>query len=159
MSLSDALQETGVFPDAWVFPLGTLVSALMLYDISRRNERHAVSYRRIAVLVLLVGMVANLPLFSDLLAASACLVVGALFVVYGYRVQQLSLFAGGLPLFLAGVVHQFIELIRDFELANWASLAVLGAVSIVIASVLESQGGKLRLRLEAWRGRLHAWEK
>lgn len=157
--LSEALYETGIFLDAWVLPIATLASALMVYDISRRNDHYAVGYRRMAVLFLLIGMLANLALFSNLLAASACLVMGAVLVAYGYRVQQLSLFAGGLLLSLAAVIHQLIDLVRDFDLANWASLAVLGMVSIVVASILESQGGKLRLRIEAWRGRLQVWEK
>jgi hypothetical protein len=157
--LSNALFATGVFPDAWVFPLGSVASALLVYDIARRNVSHAGLYRRMAVLLLLVGMLGNLVLFSDTLAALACVAVGTMLLARGCRARQLSLLGGGLLLSLVGVVHQLIDLIRHFDLASWAGLAILGTLSIVFASVLESQSGRLRFWIEAWRERLSAWEK
>lgn len=155
---SRALFETGLCPDAWVMPLGTLTSAMLVYDIARRSEQRATAYRKLAMLMLLVGMTGNLFLFSGPLAALASVGVGTAAMIHGYRVRQLSLLGGGLLLVLSGVLHQFIDLIRHFDLGSWASLAVLGMLSIVFASVLESQSGTLRLRFETWRGRLRAWQ-
>lgn len=155
---SSALERTALCPDAWVIPLGTLAAALLVYDISRRSAGRAAVYRKLAVSTLLLGMIGNLLLFSGPLAALACVAVGTLSLVHGYRVRQISLLAGGLIQVLAGVMHQFIDLIRHFDLGSWVSLALLGMLSIVFASVLESQSGKLRLRFEAWRGRLREWQ-
>lgn len=157
--LSHALQQTSIFADAWVYPLGTMASALLIYDISQRSERYAALYLRLSLLILLAGMIGNLFWFPGVLAAMACVSVGGALTIYGYRVQKLSLFVSGVVLFLAGLVHQFIDLIRHFDLGSWASLAVFGMVSIVFASVLESQSGKIRLRFEAWRVRMQAWRK
>jgi hypothetical protein len=152
-----ALSVTGMLPDAWLLPAGALLSASLVYDIARRSERHPGFYRRLAVLVVLAGPITNLWLHGGLPAAAACLVPGGLIAVHGYRKQQLSLFAGGLVLVFAGLAQQFFELLRHFDLAGWAGLAVLGTLSIVFASVLESRGGRLRGRLALWREHLQAW--
>ncbi|MCF6338338.1 MAG: hypothetical protein L3J84_10380 [Gammaproteobacteria bacterium] len=60
---------------------------------------------------------------------------------------------------LLGIAQQFYELVWYFDLGNWAGLAILGVVSIVIFSMMESQGGNIKLRFIAWKDKLAQWEK
>ena len=157
--LSDALHATRLLPEQLVFPLGALAAAAMVYDISARSLNGASFYRRFAVSGLLLSMIINLALFSDATAALACIVLGLALVWYGYRLQQLSLFGGGVLLTLAGVLQQFVELIQQFDLGNWAVLALAGMASILVASTIESRGGNIKSQIMAWKAILHQWER
>jgi hypothetical protein len=156
--LSDALYGSRLLPEQLVFPLGGLASVAMIYDISRRSLTGARFYRRFAVAGLLLSMLANLILFSDAIAALACLTVGLVLLGYGYKMQQRSLFGGGILLTLAGIVQQVHELVQHFNLGSWAGLALAGVVSILVASTIESQGGRIKPRIAAWKSTFNQWE-
>ncbi len=156
--LSDALHVTRLLPEQLVFPLGALASVALVYDISRRSLNSAGFYRHLAVAGLLLSMMINLLLFADGVSALACLAVGLLLVWHGYRMQQRSLFGGGILLTLAGTVQQLIELVQHFDLGNWAILALAGIALILVASTIESRGGSIKSRITAWKASLHQWE-
>ena len=153
------LFDASVLPEALVLPIGGFVTAAMIYDVASRNRNKAGLYRRIAVGVLLLCSIPNLFHFADLAAALACLLGGLVLVLRGYKMQQRSLFSGGIILILTGMTQQIIQLLHHFDLGGWASLAVLGMAAIVVASVMESQGGKFKPNLEAWKGKLQEWER
>ncbi|HEY9198365.1 MAG TPA: hypothetical protein VIR60_03290 [Gammaproteobacteria bacterium] len=155
--LGRAVFQTGMIPDAWVIPLGTVVSALLVQDIARRSTAYVMQYQRLAMGILLLGLIGNLLLCSETLAALACVGVGIAAMLYGHHLRQLTLFGGGALLVVVGLLHQALDLIRHFDLGSWISLAVIGVVAIVAASILESQSRTLRLRFEAWRGQLKEW--
>lgn len=155
--LSRAVSQIGMIPDAWVIPLGTVVAVLLVQDIARRSTGYATQYQRLAVGLLLLGLLGNLLLCSETLAAVACVGAGIAAMIYGHRLRQLTLFGGGALLVVVGLLHQMLDLIRHFDLGSWLSLAVIGVIAIVAASVLESQSHTLRLRFEAWRTQLKNW--
>ena len=157
--LGVALRDVPFIPLAWMFPLAATVSAALVYDISRRSRNSGGLYRRIAAAGLTLSIIFNLIWYSGVLAAIACIFVGLCLLVSGYRLRQCSFFGGGLFSLSAGVVELFYELVRHFDLGTWVGMAVLGTLSIVIASTLESQGGKFKPRLEAWKGQVLQWEK
>ncbi|KPJ94426.1 MAG: hypothetical protein AMJ53_05280 [Gammaproteobacteria bacterium SG8_11] len=157
--LGGALFDMSVFPEALVIPLAALVAAAMIYDISRRNPDHATRYRHIASGILLMSMVGNLMLFQGLAAAIACIIAGMGLVMLGYQKQQRSVFASGVLLLLTGLSHQIYELVHHFDLGSWISLAVLGVFAIVLASTIESQGGKLKTRFDQWKTTFKQWER
>lgn len=142
-----------------VIPLAGAVTFAMIYDIARRSPDYAHVYRYIASAILVLGMLLNLHLFTGLLAALLCITVGLGLVVLGFRKQQRSVFAGGVILMLVGLGQQLYELVHHFDFGSWASLAALGVISIVIASTIESQGRKLKPRIENWKASFKQWEK
>ncbi len=152
------LSKGAAFPDALVLPVGTFTTAVMVYDIAARNQNNGGLYRRIAVSTLLLGMLVNLLFFSGQLAAFACLVTGIMLLLRGYRARQRSLFSGGAVLTTAGLLHQVYQLVHHFDLGGWTALTALGISAIVIASVMESQSGNIRVRMETWKAKLQAWE-
>lgn len=154
-----ALSEARMLPADLALPLGVIASSLMVYDIARRSHDHGVVYRRVAVGIVLAGLIGNLMLFSSALATAACVATGLLLSARGYKAQQRSVFTGGIILFITGLIYQFYDLVHYFDLGSWASMALLGMALIVIASAIESQGGKIRSRLADWRSSYRQWEK
>jgi len=157
--LSVTLIDVFHFAIALAFPVGALVSAALIYDISNRSATRASLYRHLAAAVLLLTMITNLMMFTSLMATLTCIVIGISVAVFGYNKQQRSVFASGFVLTLTGIGQQFYEIFHHFDLGSWASLAVLGVASIVIASTIESQGGKIKPRIDDLKNRLNEWEK
>ena len=155
--LSRCAYQIGMVPEAWTIPLGTVTAALLIEDIARRSTSYAAQYQRLATVLLLLGLIGNLLLSSQILAAVACVGIGIATMIYGHRVRRLTLFIGGALLVAVGLLHQALDLIRHFDLGSWIGLAVLGVGAIVAASVLESQSRMLRLRVGVWRAQLKEW--
>ncbi len=85
--------------------------------------------------------------------------VGAGMSLLGYKSQQRNLFSGGVILILPGIAQQIYELMQHFDPGSWAGLAIPGIVSIIVASMMESRGGNIKLRFVVWKAKLGRWEK
>lgn len=157
--LSTTLYESMFIANALAIPLASLVSAYMIYDISLRRETDGGGYRRIAAGLIVICLLSNLMLYTGLLAALACVALGIALLVTGYKMQQRTIFGNGLVLFVVGIAQQLYELVHHFDLGSWASLAVLGIVSIIIASTIESQGNRIKPIFEKWKNSYKAWER
>jgi len=143
---------------ALVLPIATTVSAMMVYDIAQRNESSATTYRWIAALMIVVGMTMNLLSNAGLLAAISCITAGVVLLILGYKNKQRGFFINGFILMLIGLAQQFYELVHHFNLGSWASMAVMGVITIVIASVIESKGNALHQRFLTWKTNFKQWE-
>ena len=157
--LSSFLFELTLVTKALIIPFVALVSACMIYDISRRSRDAAVVYRYVCVGILVFCMVSNLFIFTGLLAALVCIAVGLGLLVLGFQKRQQSIFTSGTALMLVGIAQQLYEVIHHFDIGSWASLAVLGVFAIVIASAIESQGGKIKPHIERWKSTFKDWER
>ena len=142
-----------------VIPLAGVMTFAMIDDIARRSPAFAAAYRYIGTGILVLGMLLNLNLFTGLVAALLCVAVGLGLIVLGFQRQQRSVFTGGVIVMLVGLGQQLYELVHHFDFGSWASLATLGVVAIVIASTIESQGRKLKPRIENWKASFKQWEK
>ncbi len=156
--LSAALFDSHLLPDAIVFPLSSLASAAMLIEHATRSTGNTAFYHRLAITALGLGLLANLIMFNNLLAALSSIVIGMAISLYGYKHQQRSLFSGGVIMLLLGLAQQVYQALHMFDLGSWASLALLGITSIVIASTLESEGGKCKPRLIALKNKFSDWD-
>jgi len=157
--MSGALFDMPLFSNMMIIPLAALVSAAMIYDISLRNPNYAAGYRHTAAGVLVVSLIANLILFQGLFAAMVCIFAGLGLVVMGYQKQQRSVFTSGALLSLTGLSYQIYQLVHHFDLGSWIGLAVLGVFAIVLASTIESQGGKLKTHFDQWKVTFKQWER
>ena len=157
--LSGAMFDAAIMAQSLVIPMAALVSAGMVYDISSRSPSYAAGYRNIAVALVLLNIIYNLLLVSNLPASMMCIAVGMGLLVLGYRKQFRNVFTSGVILILTGTVHQAYALIHHFDLTSWFSMAALGIVAIVLASTIESQGGKIKSSLERWVVTYKSWEK
>lgn len=157
--LAEALQVMTSFPYEVLFPVCALSSMAMVYDISCRSQYRSDMYRRIAVVGLVISLGINLFANTNPVVSLLTLIIGVGVSLFGCKVQQRSVFSGGIVLMLLGIVQQFYDLVRHFDLGSWAGLAVLGVVSIIIASVMESQGGNIKPRFVAWKTKLAEWDR
>jgi len=142
-----------------LFPVGTVTSMAMIYDISYRSHHRADSYRRLAVTGLVFGMGINLLSHTGFSVVLITLVVAMGMTFLGHKFQQKNLFSRGIILIFLAIAQQLYELLRHFDLGSWTGLAILGVVSIVIASVMESRGGNIKLKFIKWKAKLAQWEK
>jgi len=156
--LACLLDDTRIVADALLLPAGAVVSAAMLYDVSRRNDRHGGIYRTIAVAVLLMALLVNLLFDSGILAAMSCVVIGAAMLLIGYRHRYRNIFAGGLVLILFGTLDQLFALLEHFDLGSWATLAIVGVLAIVLGSLIESQRGNIRNSFERLKTTYKEWD-
>ncbi|KFI22764.1 hypothetical protein HW44_07815 [Nitrosococcus oceani] len=62
--------------------------AAMIFKISLRAAEDGPSYRRIAAVVVTVGLLANLALYEGGVAAILCLLTGIGVLIYGYLMEQ-----------------------------------------------------------------------
>jgi hypothetical protein len=76
----------------------------------------------------------------------------------GRHYRQLALFSTGLVLAAVSLIYQLYRMLQVFDLSGWISLAVLGMLAIVIGSVLDSGGGRIRPRLLLLRRHFAHWE-
>lgn len=139
-------------------PLFSLVFAGMLVELSVRSVNDGALLRRIASVAVVAGISTNLCLFPSVLSAMVSMCVGLLVVLYGYSVQQKLIFAGGLTTLMLGFGYQLWLAARFFEFGSWGSLAILGTVAILLASVLERYGLRLREQIANWRTQVSTWD-
>ena len=157
--LTEALQVMTHLPHEVLFPISALASMAMVYDISCRSKYRVETYRLLAVAGLVVGLGINLLANANPVASLLTVMISVGVSIVGYKAQQRSVFTGGIVLMLLGIAQQFYDLVKHFDLGSWAGLAILGVVSIIIASVMESQGGKLKPRFVAWKAKLAEWDR
>lgn len=146
-----ALQEIQLLPTSLNLPIASLLSATLVWDIARRNVGASELYRGLAGLIVMLGLIGNLLLFNNFLAALVCLLSGATLLTWAYQRQRLAEFNTGLVLLLAGLLQQIIQLIVHFDLSSWVGLATLGIIAILFASILDARGGRLRQWWLRWR--------
>ncbi|MEA1890638.1 MAG: hypothetical protein U9N50_12790 [Pseudomonadota bacterium] len=157
--ISAAMFDAVIISKSLIIPLATFISAGMVYDISRRSHSFAAGYRNIAVGLVLLNTIYNLLIVASLQASLVCIAVGMGLVVLGYQKQYRNIFTSGIVLILTGAIYQAYELVHHFDLTNWFSMAALGVVAIVLASTIESQGGKIKSRLDRWMLTFKSWDK
>ena len=96
--------------------------------------------------------------FSGTLAAIMSAVIGLGIVIMSFRFEQKIMLIQGVLLMIAGIGHQFLDLIQHFDLTSWARLATFGIISIVIASTIESQSGRIKPLIENWKQSYQQWK-
>ena len=145
-------------PHAFLFPVGALVSAAMIYDISRRNQLSPQLFRAIAVYGLVFSLTANLFSHPHFFISLTNIIIGLCTIFFGFKTKQRSIFIGGSVIVILDILQQIYELVIHFDLGSWASLAVLGITSIVIASVMEAQGRNIKILFATLNEKYKSWK-
>ena len=156
--LTETLQVFTSMPHAFLFPVGALVSAAMIYDISRRNQLSPQLFRAIAVYGLVFSLTANLFSHPHFFISLTNIIIGLCTIFFGFKTKQRSIFIGGSVIVILDILQQIYELVIHFDLGSWASLAVLGITSIVIASVMEAQGRNIKILFATLNEKYKSWK-
>ncbi|MDA0824107.1 MAG: hypothetical protein O3C28_17045 [Proteobacteria bacterium] len=144
--------------DALLIPLVSIVFSSLLIDISLTSSTHDAGYRRTAAIVFATGITLNLFNHPGLATALIGISAGLCVAVYGYSVEQKSVFVSGMVALLSGIVYQLHDVVLMFDFGSWGSLALVGVAAIVLGSLLERYGLALRNRALAWRSQFAEWD-
>lgn len=133
----DAVVGAFSLPASSVLPLFCLPVAVGLAFLSRRTLADGPALRTMAALLATGGMALELWMWPGSGSAALCLGTGIAATAYGHLVDRRAILAcGALALAFALVTHLRFALAFE-EVWPWASLAVLGSVTLVASSLVE----------------------
>ena len=144
-------------PAALSMIIGTSVAAILVYELSTRAGRNNGRYRVLATGIAVSGLVLNMLVTNDLYASLITIVIGLAMTVYSYTAKQKSIFIGGVITTLAGAMEQVTQIMLIFNFGYWVTLAIIGVFAIVVGSMLESKGGRLRQTFHGMKTRYAEW--
>lgn len=143
---------------ALVLPAAGLLNAALVFELSLRETDNAGAFRWLAAGSLVFALLGNLLLFGNGLSAALCLLGGVGLVVAGYLVRQSLVLGLGVATLVVGLLNQSWQLFAHFDLFSWGSLAVLGVAAILVASLIDRHGVRMRARFAGMRRELAAWD-
>jgi len=138
----------------WTLPLAGLLCILAKNSVGTGN-----SYRNFAAIIAVFGAGLNLLAHSNFGATIICLMISSAVVVFGYLLEQKTIFVSGSIGVLMAIGYQFKVAFHHFSLTNWSSLMVIGVLIIIFASIIERYNGKLRERFEHARCQFKHWKR
>ncbi len=157
--LAACLDEINIVPKELLLPIGAIVSALMIYDIASRSTQHSHNYRNFANTGLLFALLLNMLFFDGYLPALFNTGIGLGLILWGFKEQQRNLLIYGSILLTSGIAQQLYFIVQNFDLGGWVSLASLGIIAIVAASLMESRGEIFINHLATLKKKLQNWEQ
>ena len=135
-----------------VAPLSAVTFAMFGLDILRRTPATALR-RFVAVAVCIVlasGFTIGVGIEPSAITAALALLTGSALVVAGSWTRYRTAVLTGSATMIAGIWFGFQPLLDLVLVSNWISLAVIGAIIIALASVLERHGAALTHRARRW---------
>lgn len=131
------------------------ISAIMMFKI---NNNHSLPYKNISGLFIVAGSVMNMLLNTGFMATALSLVSGIALLFIGYDKKLRLFFINGFILIAIGLSQQLYDLVYEFDFSSWISMAVMGVITIVIASVIEAKGATLVQHYSTWKEKFNHWE-
>ncbi len=139
-------------------PVAAVLFAAMAVELSLHAVAGHARYRRMAAFALGGGLMLNLLLHGGGLNGLLCLASGVGVFAYGYGVRQRSVLVLGTITALVGLVEQSSRLAVMVDFAAWEALAGIGVTTIMVASLMERYGARLKARLSEWNSMTQGWE-
>lgn len=135
-------------------PLAGLLCVLAKYSVGTGNN-----YRNFAAIIAVLGAGLNLLAHANFGATIICLAISAVVVVFGFLLEQKTIFVSGTLGVLLAIGYQFKVVFHHFSLNNWSSLMAIGVLIIIFASIIERYNGKLRERFEHAKHQFRHWKR
>jgi hypothetical protein len=153
-----ALEGAGI-PEAAVLPAAALPFAGILGAISLATRGRPEPWRGAAVIAALSATALNLALFESAFAAFVCLAVSIGTLGFGFAARRRGLAVAGGAGALYALAHHVQAAIELYAWSSWGSLAALGVMVILAASLLERHHAVWAEQLAAWRRQLSGPER
>jgi len=138
--------------------LTVLPLSLMLSALSLRSFGGGDAYRKLASVLTLIAMLAQLGIEPTLLSSSLCVALSILMVLTGFRSQERTVFASGIVGLLAGMGYHLRFALQLYAQSPWAALAATGLLVLLSASYLEKHAVRMFGRLVLLRQEMKAWK-
>ena len=131
-------------------PVFALIASALFVEVALRSSsvRDKSSILTSASLILSLSFLGNLLIDNGMLASLSSCLVGLVVVMMGYWISQRFIVALGVTTSLLGLVNVLYVLLENVDLLNWTNLAILGALAIIIGSVVERHGIAIRQRIK-----------
>lgn len=150
LAFANALQP--IVTSALVGPTFATLFTLLSMDVLRRTDSSVLG--RIITLTVSVsvaiGFCFALLGYPSALTAILCVIAGAILLLMGASISSNVATIFGVLTVVAGVLFGFDEMWQLARNSNWIELAVFGAFTIVLGSVIERHGVVIKLRLVKW---------
>jgi len=145
--------EAAGLPDAAILPSAVLPFAGVLTVLSLVTGGRAAPWRMAATLVAMGGTALNLAVFESALAAFICLAVSVVGLGVGVAERRRGVALAGGAGALYALAHHVQAAIELYAWSSWGSLAALGVMVILAASLLERHPKGWEHPLAQWRAR------
>jgi len=156
-SVGLALLDNAMLLSVFVLPLCALGSSVLIYEIGARNPNKENLFKSLSVLGFTLSVLWNQFDFASNASMWISILFGLFMILMGSKKQSRIIFISGGVMLLGGFGQQISGLVTQFDFSHWASMAVFGVVSIVIASTLESKNNKFKLRVNQWYKGISKW--
>lgn len=139
-------------------PLFCLPLAGILMGTSCFARYSGNTHRRLAAVVATGGVAVNFLLFSGLPQSFLLLTVSVVVFAYGFHGEQKAFFLSGLVGILISLGYYMAQAVHHYSFGSWGSLAALGVLIILAASLLERKYACLVRGLAQLKNRVRSWE-
>jgi len=155
VAMSTAIPAASLFDNLLManiaLPVFALIASALFVEVALRASytRDKSSILACASLMLSFSFLANLLMDNGILAGLSTCLVGLVVVMMGHWISQRFIVALGITTGLLGLVNVLYGLLENVDFLNWTSLAILGAMAIIIGSVVERHGLEIRQRIKS----------
>jgi len=133
---------------AFAYSLPAFMFLFLNMDIAKRSNSSA--YAIIGALTLMgvhIFLLINVPSF---LSAIFTIAAGAVLLKQGVALKEKSIFVFGVIMVVVGIIFQIYRIVAVVDVSAWMSLAIIGAFTIVLASVTERYGAIAKVKFTKW---------
>lgn len=154
VAISTAIPAASLFDNLLVaniaLPVFALIASALFVEVALRASftKDKSSILVSASLMLSFSFLGNLLMDNGILASLSTCFVGLIVVMMGHWISQRFIVALGITTSLLGLVNVLYGLLENVDFLNWTSLAILGALAIIIGSVVERHGLVIRQRIK-----------
>ena len=145
-------------PLKYLGPIFVLPFCGLLMFMSLRVLGSGNYYRRAAAGLAIFTVTVNLMIFPGLGTALICLAVSMASVIYGFLNERRLIFLGGLFGVAVALIHHLRQALDIWSLGSWSSLAVIGILIVLAASLLERNHQALIQWTVKIRQQVASWE-
>ena len=139
-----------LIPDMYSLSVIGIVFVLLTLDVAKRAARFKEIFSIFAVFGLLTSHLLLLLIEGSAASAVLLLLAGLTVMAIGHTEKSRIMLMTGLVSSLIGFAHQMYNTLIHIDFTNWATLAVIGVLAIVIASLLERHGVVLKHKWDKW---------
>jgi len=136
----------------WSIVIGTVVLSTLLVGMASLDSEQRKGFLALSAIAAFVGMSCAYIDAQILAVALVSATVGIAIVVIGYGARSAPAFIAGVGLTLLTVTAHLIHVIDSFP-HDWFAFALIGALAIVTASVVERHGSRVARRFAQLRAR------
>ncbi|MCW8878856.1 MAG: hypothetical protein OQK51_17535 [Kangiellaceae bacterium] len=135
----------------------TYLCSYMIYDLSKRGELRAATYRIIAAMVFTVGSLLIHSIHESIVTVLMLMVSTGVLSSVGIKYKQKILLICAVVVLLVLSGHVVSELMFNFDFSYWLVIAGAGILLIVCGSLIEAKADLIKSKLANYKHRFSDW--